>query len=356
MIGYILAIIFLFLFIGIFSLLKKEKKNYEELKQLQDEQLRNRFKEEFQKEVIEKEKIIQAEDKKIQEKKQKNYELELHKNQIQREINEKENFNNSLFKVREEELDRLIEEKRVEKEEALTSQLQKEELEARQLYRNQYVVWLNVQEAEKQKFLEEFEELKKQQNDQLIIYQKEIENIKEELNEYKSKRSAINEQLRREEELANQLDFHRIILNQLDKDDIHYLISIEQNIHNKEILYKLIWSEYIQKPFNQMIKNVCGNNIPRNVIYCIENISNQKKYIGKTSAEVSKRWTEHVKNSLNIGGIKRQLVHDAMFGHWDEFTFSILEEVKDEKLGEREKYYISFFETDKYGYNLKSGG
>ena len=176
------------------------------------------------------------------------------------------------------------------------------------------------------------------------------------LDEFQAKRNAINEQLRREEELANEIDFHRIILNQADKEDISFLISIEQKIHNKEILYKLIWSEYIQKPFNQMIKNICGNSSHKNVIYCIENINNHKKYIGKTTAEVSKRWTEHVKNSLNIGGIKKQLVHEAMFGHWDEFTFSIIEEVQNEKIGEREKYYISFFETDKYGYNLKSGG
>jgi len=83
------------------------------------------------------------------------------------------------------------------------------------------------------------------------------------------------------------------------------LVSIESHIHHKEILYKLIWSEYIQKAFGQTLKNILGNRSPKNVIYCIENITTHKKYIGKTSAEVSKRWIEHIKNSLNIGGIKR---------------------------------------------------
>jgi len=54
-----------------------------------------------------------------------------------------------------------------------------------------------------------------------------------------------------------------------------------------------------------MTKNIFGNRSPKNVIYCIENITTHKKYIGKTSAEVTKRWTDHLKNSLNIGGIKR---------------------------------------------------
>ncbi len=187
-------------------------------------------------------------------------------------------------------------------------------------------------------------------------YQEELGAIKEELGEYAAKRAAINEAIRREEELQNEIDTHRIILSETAKEDIHYLISIEPNIHNKDLLHKLIWSEYLQVPFNNMLKRIFGSKIPKNVIYCIENIKLHKKYIGKTSAEVSKRWTEHIKSSLNIGGIKRQNIHEALFEHWDEFTFSIMEEVLDSRLSEREKYYINFFETDKFGYNQKGGG
>ena len=135
------------------------------------------------------------------------------------------------------------------------------------------------------------------------------------------------------------------------------LICIEDKIHNKELLHKLIWTEYLQKPFNLMLKNIFGSNIPKNVIYCIENHNTHKKYIGKTSGLVSNRWTEHIKTSLNIGSIKKNYIHQALDGHWDEFSFSIIEIVSDNvKLGDREKYYISFFESDKYGYNEKSGG
>lgn len=190
----------------------------------------------------------------------------------------------------------------------------------------------------------------------LEIYQEELAAAKSELDEFQAKRAAVNEAIRREEELQNEIDSHRIILSEVAKEDIHYLISIEPNIHNKELLHKLIWSEYLQTPFNDMLKRVFGSKVPKNVIYCIENIKLHKKYIGKTSAEVSKRWTEHIKSSLSIGGIKHQNIHDALFEHWDEFTFSIMEEVFDGKLSEREKYYINFFETDKFGYNQKGGG
>ena len=198
-------------------------------------------------------------------------------------------------------------------------------------------------------YIEKLEISKKDANDKL-------EEIKNELEDYRLRRAAINEAIRREEEVENEIDYHRIILSDMDKEDINYLLSIEEKIHNKDLLHKLIWSEYLQKPFNQMINNIFGSNIPKNVIYCIENYTTHKKYIGKTSAEVSKRWTEHIKSSLNIGGIKKQKIHEALFKHWDEYTFSILEVVTKETLNEKEKYYISFFETDKYGFNSKSGG
>ena len=225
----------------------------------------------------------------------------------------------------------------------------------------------NYKIQQENKIKKELENQKKISIDEYVAYierlekskidtNNKLEEIKNELEDYRLRRAAINEAIRREEEVENEINYHRIILSDMDKEDINYLLSIEEKIHNKDLLHKLIWSEYLQKPFNQMINNIFGSNVPKNVIYCIENYTTHKKYIGKTSAEVSKRWTEHIKSSLNIGGIKKQKIHEALFKHWDEYTFSILEVVTKETLNEKEKYYISFFETDKYGFNSKSGG
>ena len=210
-------------------------------------------------------------------------------------------------------------------------------------------------------------EAKDKLNQQLLFFQENIESKKKtlqtdikitqnELDELRLKCNAINEQLQREAAQQNEIDFHRIKLDETSKEDISYLISIEKEIHNKELLHKLIWSEYIQKPFNQMINNNFGSKIPKNVIYCIEEITTKKKYIGKTTAEVSKRWTDHLKNSLNIGTIKQQPIHQALYKNWDNFTFTVLEEVKNDNLNEKEKFYINFFQSDKFGFNVKSGG
>lgn len=183
----------------------------------------------------------------------------------------------------------------------------------------------------------------------------ELEKICQELEEFRAKRAAINEAIRLEQEAQNEVEFHRIHLTETDKEDINYLLSIKDKISNHEILPKLIWSEYLQKPFNQMLKNVVGNTSPKNVIYCIENISTHKKYIGKTKQEISKRWSDHIKTSLKDRESK--VLYKNLFNHWDEFTFSILEEVENsDLLGEREKFYINFYQSNIYGYNMVNGG
>ena len=179
----------------------------------------------------------------------------------------------------------------------------------------------------------------------------------EELKELQSERNAINEEILRTRAIEEKQDFYRIQLNDAAKEDIDYLISIINKFNNKETIYKLIWAEYLQKQFKAMMNRVLGNSDPKNVIYMIQNLHTHEIYIGKTKAEVSKRWTEHIKTSLNIGTISRSLIHKALFAHWDDFAFCILEEVPQEaNLGDREKYYINFYKSNTYGYNIKSGG
>jgi len=215
----------------------------------------------------------------------------------------------------------------------------------------------NEFKEKKENKLKEFDDVVNFLQTQEASMKNEIEQLKLVLEDYRTKRAAINEEIRKEEEKENYIQIHSIQLSDYDKEDIRFLLSLDSELHNKTILYKLIWSQYLQQGFKNMLHNILGNRDPRNVIYCIENIKTGKKYIGKTSAEVSKRWTEHIKTSLNIGTIKSTNIHKALYKHWDEFIFYILEEVPQTKnLSEQEKYYIEFYESNKYGYNIKAGG
>ena len=201
------------------------------------------------------------------------------------------------------------------------------------------------------------EELMAQFGEKAAEMSEQLSVLTESINEYSAKQAAINDAIMRQRALEEQQDFYRICLTPEAKSDINYLISIIPNLKNPTTLYKLIWSEYIQKQFNQMLKNVLGATDPRNVIYSITNLKTNEIYIGKTKAEVSKRWSEHIKSSLNIGTIKSAKIHEALYNHWDEFVFAIIEKVPlEENLSMREKFYIDFYQSNIYGYNLKSGG
>ena len=54
---------------------------------------------------------------------------------------------------------------------------------------------------------------------------------------------------------SNSREKATIHLTQEAKDDIEYIYSISSRFHHPDILYKLIWSEYVQKPLNEMLKD-----------------------------------------------------------------------------------------------------
>lgn len=192
---------------------------------------------------------------------------------------------------------------------------------------------------------------------QTSILSGELEQLVLEIEDYKKQRQVINEEIQRSRAIKENQAFYQIQLDDTAKHDIQYLINIIEHFNNKEAIYKIIWTEYLQQPFKQMLNRVLGNTDPKNVIYMIKNLQTEEIYIGKTKAEVSKRWTEHIKTSLNIGQISRTNIHKALYNNWSNFAFTILEKVSvDANLNEREKFYIKFYGSDTYGYNIKSGG
>lgn len=92
-------------------------------------------------------------------------------------------------------------------------------------------------------------------------------------------------------------------------------------------------------------------------IYKIENKINHKLYIGITTLTIEKRWKEHLSTVYNSPN-KMHAIHHAMKKYGIEnFQISMIEEVADDLLFEREKYWISFYNSyGEKGYNLTLGG
>lgn len=95
------------------------------------------------------------------------------------------------------------------------------------------------------------------------------------------------------------------------------------------------------------------------VIYCITNIKNGKKYIGKTVKTLSSRKSEHLAR-LKKGNYNHLYLYRAFLKYGIEnFNWEILEQGNSkELLGEREKHWINYYDTTNRdrGYNLSLGG
>ena len=91
-------------------------------------------------------------------------------------------------------------------------------------------------------------------------------------------------------------------------------------------------------------------------IYKITNTLNNKVYIGQTVKTVEKRFQQH-KNNSNKEYFSQIILYKAFNKYGIEnFICEQIEEVPNELLDEREKYWIKFYDSYFDGYNSTLGG
>lgn len=282
---------------------------------------REQYQEQIRKEVYEKEKeqIVARIQEEVSD-------LSNEKKALEKELETKTKFNDSMLLMREDELDRIIQKEKEEKKKVLLGELE---------------TWRNTQQCSIDCELSTYTadtELKK------CEISTAIELITNELDEFHLKRTAINEAINREKQLAEKEDFYRICIAETDKEDIAILEEICPRLRNREAISKLIWNMFFQKATNEMIKRVtCGESISG--IYKITYIKTGEAYIGKTT-NIQRRWQTHVKTALGLDAAAHATLHSrlAKDGIWN-YTFEILEAVPKDKLTEREKFFIKLYDT-----------
>jgi len=180
-------------------------------------------------------------------------------------------------------------------------------------------------------------------------------NAIEEAKEKERKYQSLIEPIRKYEMEINERLFYTVQVPEQAKEDIDYLINFAaKKVHNPDIISKIIWTEYIKPYLDQTFKRIEIKEEPG--IYKITNIDNGKSYIGK-STNVKRRITDHYKGACGISTISKQLVHDEMAtsGLWN-WTIEVITYCERSELSDLEKYYISFFKSNSYGYNITKGG
>ena len=91
-------------------------------------------------------------------------------------------------------------------------------------------------------------------------------------------------------------------------------------------------------------------------IYKIQNLINNKIYIGQTSKSLEKRFQQH-RNNYNKPYFSQLALYKA-FNKYGiiNFSFEEIEEVPNTLLDEREKYWIEYYNSYNNGYNSTLGG
>ena len=256
---------------------------------------------------------------------------------VSNETKEKETFNQTLYQIREEELNNLIENKK-------KSELEKLDKEVNEWAESAQEAAAFNAEIVQESFQKEIDKRMAELND-----------IFSTINDYKARRDVINEEILRARAIEEQQDFYRIQLQPESIRDIQILEEIKPKLSKFDSFDKLIYDIYIKKPTDEMIKRVLEGRAPCG-IYKITRLKTGEIYIGK-STDIKSRWQQHTKSAFHCGTISHSILHTTIERDGVEnFTWELLEEVPKDKLGEREKYWIEFYDSKRYGLNEKAGG
>ena len=182
--------------------------------------------------------------------------------------------------------------------------------------------------------------------------QQEIEEKKKILEDIRAKVESAISAYKRAEEMKSEKDFYRIQLSKEDIEEISKIRDLISQIRYKDVINKIVWKCYYEKPTNDLTGRVVGGK-GKIGIYKITNIQNNKCYVGQ-SVDIAERWKQHIKRGVGADTPTRNKLYPAMQEIGPEnFTFELIEECSVAKLNEREQYWQEYFGAKEYGYSIK---
>ena len=198
------------------------------------------------------------------------------------------------------------------------------------------------------------QEQKNQYEYELTLVQQEVQAEAAALQALKQTRKAAYQALLRQKEMKNKIDNYRLAPSSVELSDIKKLEKVKMELAKPRILSMLIWQTYWQ-PLAKIKFPIILKDKTKMGIYKITNTETNECYIGQ-AVDIYKRWNEHCKAGLGIDTPPGNKLYKAIQEYGlQNFTFEILLECNRDELNEKEKYFISLYQADTYGYNGNIG-
>lgn len=204
-------------------------------------------------------------------------------------------------------------------------------------------------------FGEEISKLVEQQKLTLSANEEEINAAAAKLADLKNKMSIIIESNRIAELESSKKDFYRCVISEADISEISKLRAIETYFRNPRPICKIIWESYYKDSFSTLLSRILPEKTPVSGIYKITNLADGKIYIGQ-SVNLAERLRNHIKAGVGIDAPGLKLYVDMKKLGVENFSFEILEKCPALELNNKEKYWIEFYHSQDFGYNITKGG
>lgn len=202
-------------------------------------------------------------------------------------------------------------------------------------------------------YLAILEETAQEANLLIAEKQEELNVIEKQLNVLKAKADAAIAAAKREEEKQLELDKYKLLISEQDLLEINRLREIAPYFRNSRAIYKIIWESYYRNNTNDLLNRLLQPGAHTG-IYKLTNLKNQKTYIGQ-AVNLADRLKDHIKYGLGIDTPSNILYTAMMFDGVENFSFEIVEECSRAELNEKEAYWINFYQSNIYGYNMTKG-
>lgn len=283
------------------------------------------------------------------------------KNELQVEYQKKEReFEGSLAKRREDLLNdfRLLMNQYNKSAEQQSEELNKLRIDQENRIRQEIVAFKSsLTESAKLEAEKEVEKIIQNKIERLNFLEAKFKDAETEITQkvenLKSLESAAIAARVREYEEKHKEDFYKIMLSAEDIQEINELESIAHKLRNPLPLRQAVYNIYYKDAVKDMTNRVCGPNRVSG-IYKITHIESGQCYIGQ-SVDIANRWQQHCKRGAGADTPTGSKLYPEMikYGIYS-FKFEIIEQISEDKLSQREKYWGEYFGAKVFGYSIKN--